>query len=256
MEAALRELTASPPDPTAPVTPPALPAPAATTPSAATAAAKQQGPDALALPAAALAAASTDAGAAAALGAAAEQVATAAEAKCAASLASMWRRASRFMQAAARSPVVQSALCAVEAGGRHPQHDGSGMHGLDWTLAAMLALHLRAGYDKGGAPPCLCCRGAHTWRIPPRVGPVCADLPPLLFFFLFFFFFSSTLPTPLCCRFLAAPPFFPASAFKRALLTAQLPSSLLILFCWHSCPDACTPLENTLLRRRPRSQSP
>eukprot|EP00887_Chlorella_sp_A99_P000631 scaffold5.g631.t1 len=124
--AAPREGTASPPgSAVAPVTPPAVPAQAAVTPGGAGGAA-----------------------AAAAAGAAPAEAPAGAEcgAQRAAAAASIWRRASSFMAVAATSPVVQAALCAVEAGDHHPAHEGSGAASLHWTLASMLGLFLKAGY--------------------------------------------------------------------------------------------------------------
>lgn len=65
-------------------------------------------------------------------------------------------RAERFVSAVLGSPLVQSALLALEVDGSHPAVDSTagaqegGAQHLLCTLGQMLALHLRAGYEAGG----------------------------------------------------------------------------------------------------------
>lgn len=55
-----------------------------------------------------------------------------------------------FVRCVAHSPLVQSALLSLELSGSHPP---AGEHaaaaGLEWTLAQMLALHVKAGCARG-----------------------------------------------------------------------------------------------------------
>lgn len=55
----------------------------------------------------------------------------------------------RFMRALLGSPVLLSALLALELEGSHPVVEESGAQGLDWTVAQMLALHLKSGRSTG-----------------------------------------------------------------------------------------------------------
>jgi hypothetical protein len=67
--------------------------------------------------------------------------------------AAIWRAAQAFLEAAAASPMLLSALTWVDAAGVHPAADErTGARGLRWTLAALLALHLRTEGGTGAAP--------------------------------------------------------------------------------------------------------
>lgn len=69
-----------------------------------------------------------------------------------ATAAAMWRRMHSFMRVVATSPLVQSALLSLELGGTHPARAEPGTPsaaGLDWTLAQLLAMHLKAGFPEG-----------------------------------------------------------------------------------------------------------
>lgn len=138
-----RAVTASPSGPAPlPDTPPALPSLAPASPSAGVG-------EVLTPCAAAVTAAVADA-----------QAAAAAAACRTAAMAGVWRRAAAFMNATVRSPVVQAALCALEAGSLHPapcctDSANPGVEpSLHWTLAAMLALFLKAGYNQGDLRGC------------------------------------------------------------------------------------------------------
>jgi hypothetical protein len=66
--------------------------------------------------------------------------------------AAVWRAAQAFLEAAAASPMLLSALTWVDAARAHPAADErTGARGLRWTLAALLALHLRT--EGTGAAP-------------------------------------------------------------------------------------------------------
>ena len=58
-------------------------------------------------------------------------------------------RARGFSRAVLASPLARSALLALEAGRCHPATE-AGEQGMQWTLAQMLALYLRAGLDGTG----------------------------------------------------------------------------------------------------------
>ncbi|GAB4816658.1 hypothetical protein N2152v2_003704 [Parachlorella kessleri] len=65
--------------------------------------------------------------------------------------ADMCRRIQAFLQTISRSGLLMSALLALELKGSHPATDGGAgcnNSGLGWTLAQMLALHLKAGYPQ------------------------------------------------------------------------------------------------------------
>ncbi|KAL4424938.1 hypothetical protein ABPG77_009667 [Micractinium sp. CCAP 211/92] len=61
----------------------------------------------------------------------------------------LWRRAQSFMQCVAGSPLAHSALLSLELAGTHPAvPQGSGLpsgRALQWTLAQLLAMHLKSG---------------------------------------------------------------------------------------------------------------
>jgi hypothetical protein len=65
---------------------------------------------------------------------------------------SLLDRAESFLEALLRSSLIQSALLSLEVSGSHPVHEHGCVHGIEWTIAQMLALHLKAGYASGGAP--------------------------------------------------------------------------------------------------------
>lgn len=102
------------------------------------------------VPGAPAAAASSPSSSSQGLAAASLEAAAQAAAKVAA-VAAIWGRIQSFMHAVLGSPLVISALLGLEVDGSHPVHEDSGMCGLQWTLAQMLALHLRAGYTSGEA---------------------------------------------------------------------------------------------------------
>ncbi|PSC76158.1 peptidyl serine alpha-galactosyltransferase [Micractinium conductrix] len=60
------------------------------------------------------------------------------------------RRVQSFVQCVSRSPLVKSALLSLEAGGTHPAAcpDAPATSTLEWTLAQLLALHLRADFPR------------------------------------------------------------------------------------------------------------
>ena len=69
-----------------------------------------------------------------------------------ATAAALWRRIHSFMRCVAGSPLVQSALLSLELGGTHPARAEEGVPAaaaLDWTLAQLLALHIKAGLPEG-----------------------------------------------------------------------------------------------------------
>ena len=53
------------------------------------------------------------------------------------------------MGAVHKSAIVRSAVLALELSDSHPPEEESGCAGAEWTLAQMLALFLRAGYNTG-----------------------------------------------------------------------------------------------------------
>ena len=62
------------------------------------------------------------------------------------------------MRCLATSPLVQSALLSLEVGSCHPTVDGAQPFlavGMQWTLAQLLALHLRTVSDEGELIPSL-----------------------------------------------------------------------------------------------------
>lgn len=128
-----------------PITPAAAPSHATMSPSAAAQAGAASGHPAAGAPgasAAAAAAAVDDGGQAAA-----QHAATAA--------AALWRRIHSFMHCVAGSPLIQSALLSVELGGTHPVAAEPGMpasEALQWTLAQLLGMHLKAGHAEGEPP--------------------------------------------------------------------------------------------------------
>lgn len=67
----------------------------------------------------------------------------------------LWRRAQSFMQCVAGSPLAHSALLSLELAGTHPAvPQGSGLpsgQALQWTLAQLLAMHLKSGLPQGAS---------------------------------------------------------------------------------------------------------
>ncbi len=67
--------------------------------------------------------------------------------------AAQWRSLHSFINCICRSPLLKSALLSVELGGRHPGADcaAAAARGgaLGWTLAQLLALHVRARLTNG-----------------------------------------------------------------------------------------------------------
>lgn len=99
-----------------------------------------------------------------------------------------------FAACASRSPLVKSALCGLVAEGALPLPDGllpdegwdallDGSVALQWALAQLLALHLRAGLTAGERACCCCCPGLPAlgglncpaalpaWRAVPHLTP-------------------------------------------------------------------------------------
>lgn len=76
----------------------------------------------------------------------------------ASSAAVPWPVVHSFADVASRSPLVKSALSALSMDGTHPTPHGLDTEGADerdelrWTLAQLLALHLRAGLPQGEPP--------------------------------------------------------------------------------------------------------
>lgn len=90
----------------------------------------------------------------------------------------MQQQALAFVQRIAGSPLLLSALLSLELDGSHPPAEmasgggadsgvvpaaeaegGVALEGLEWTLAQMLALHLRSGWHEGEPlllPACRC----------------------------------------------------------------------------------------------------
>ena len=67
--------------------------------------------------------------------------------------ATLRHRTMSFVLCVARSPVLKSALVSLEEAGAHPPAYGAAgrpaAQGLEWTLAQLLALHLRTGEAEG-----------------------------------------------------------------------------------------------------------
>lgn len=82
----------------------------------------------------------------------------------------LWRRCHSFMSCVADSALVQSALLSLELAGTHPaaaEPALAGAAGLDWTLAQLLAMHVKAGLAEGEHS---CCASLAWVRVGQRLG--------------------------------------------------------------------------------------
>ena len=87
-------------------------------------------------------------------------------------------RANSFLRCVAGSPLLKSALLALEAAGAHPPvpAGSAAPAGLEWTLAQMLALSRRAGDNTG---VCACGKRAGQWSVAgPPTQRVCVAADP------------------------------------------------------------------------------
>ena len=94
----------------------------------------------------------------------------------------MLRRLQSFVHCVAGSPIVQSALLYLEHEGEHPtalpaSRAAAGPAGraaaanLEWTLAQLLALFLRAGHEHGGLQAAAAAAAAAALELAVPLGP-------------------------------------------------------------------------------------